>query len=329
MKNSAAVSAGRLACLLAVSMGSLPAAHGQDSLGTVEYLLEGPVGEVLVDAGRSLTSLRLQLAAGESRRVLVPVEIYSRASEHALTSDVGPECARALETVSAPEPWTALPPALRARSLPALEVDRPRPAIPRWTWLAAAGLCILALRRRPNLALCLGSVACAGMFWLPAPFSARVAAEVLEGDAASGRWIEVRGARDWLDMEPARGLWLRSLPRPADFHLEVFDVEGQPRWRACGRRARIFSFRELATAPGLDLASNNLTDFDQIWLREGPSPWLARGPWLRGEPRPNIPADAQESLPGWLAAGLPQGVEALVGRSRARGHTRWVRLVGE
>ena len=142
------------------------------------------------------------------------------------------------------------------------------------------------------------------------------------------------------DVETA-GLLRIPLNSPVAFvsriALDRMISNGYESWVWDGRQAhggwakedRVYQVR-----PGYADAALGL--LERAWLREsGASGWTALGPWLRGAPLPSppvstsgsaTPGPAAESAdpPGWLVAGLPQGVSALVGG----GGRRWMRWVG-
>lgn len=313
---------------------SCASALAQQPVTTVEVELQGPLHEVRLEAGHAATHIELELDDGESRRLLVPVEVHESQGSHRPSVDVGPECARVLGETAPPRRWRELPLGLQSRALPSLARKSQQLGPVRWFWLAAAGLLVFASRRRPARALLVGGVAAAGVFLLPAPVARDSTVVVLEGVAsgegggAETRWLEVRGARDVLDLAVGGDFWVRALPRDDDFHLGLLEVDGELRWRACAPGARAFAFRELERGPSLTRAENQLEDLDRVWLREPGAGWTSREPWAKGAALPPGLASGGPALPGWLAAALPQGVSVLIARSNSPEGTRWVRLVG-
>ena len=71
---------------------------------------------------------------------------------------------------------------------------------------------------------------------------------------------------------------------------------------------------------------NTFGDLAEVYVRDAAGAWTAHGPWARGAPLPaagpaagatsgsNPAPAAGNAPPGWLAAGLPQGVRVLVAR---------------
>ncbi len=325
----------KLTLALVVLAFGAAAATAQQPVGTVEVELRGPLDEVRFRAGRGETRINTPLAAGESRRLVVPIEVRETQGLSRALTDAEPECARPLGELSEPRAWGTLPRGLQSRSLPALERVRPGPGMARLAWLIAAALLVLALRRRPARCAGVGLIAAVGVFLLPAPIartSLIVVQEGLtvmpEGQASSGRWLEVRGARDRLDIAPEAVFWTRLLPSTDDGYLEVLDVAGRVHWRVCAPGSRVFTFQELSAAPVLSRQRNGHADFERTWIREAGAGWAQHGPWAVGEALPRASEPGAGNLPGWLAAALPQGVGVFIGVSHHAGETRWVRLVG-
>lgn len=214
---------------------------------------------------------------------------------------------------------TALPPGLRARPrppLPAVQVVAGPAAL---ALLAASFILGLALRRRPLLALTLGVVSATTLGLLGPRATEALPRQVtlVEGDAQSSAWLEV---------EAARGrLWIRGEPdavhvatEPAHARLDCHvALENPAVWEIAARGASIY--RLSSFDPGeraLTRAENRWAELEETWVRESGA-WSARGVWRVGSALPEAIAGAPP--PGWLAAGLPQGTDILLGLSRTRG----------
>lgn len=304
-------------------------AQSQEALGELELRLEGPLTELSVSAGGAPTELLVGLGPGESQRVTVPVRVGPGGVASAVEASAPRERARPASDVLLPPPYTELPRRLRVRGLPPLERDLPTPGPARWTLLLATLVLALAARRYPWRALVVGALG-ASCLWLPMELPTEPSLVLLEGDGASGRWLEVRAARDELVLGPAGASWLRTLPEGAESTLTVDVSAASPAARVMAPGARVFALRELEQRPRLTLEDNDFADLDPVWVRSEDGRWARRGPWGVGRALPPDPAASTTAagtagLPGWLVAGLPQGVPVLVGRASG---ARWVRLVG-
>jgi len=164
---------------------------------------------------------------------------------------------------------------------------------------------------------------------------------VVEGDGASGKWVRVSVQSRSSAMDLDRLLRLAVLPEGARLNWAATSTAGgELIWTAEGagdETARIISCERFfppnaptnspaeteagGRHPGLSLTST--------WLRSASGGKLvSHGAWERGTP---LPAAREDGLgpPSWLAAGLPQGVGVLLGRSKNdQDQEIWVRLIG-
>lgn len=319
--------------ILVLLLLSWSTAWAQDPVATVEVQIEGPSEVVGFSGGFERTDLCVGLTSGENRRLLVPFLSRDGLGEQFALARLGASQSAAdlrwdQESIESPQPWKDLPRSLRSRGLPSLAAVRPRVGGLRWVWLTVAVLIVLGLRRRPWRALLAGALCGTTLYWLPAAPIAPPVVRLLEGDAASGRWIELRGARDRLELEPVSTGWVRHLPQTADRRLEVHEHSGRARWSILSAGARIYFMREVLAveAPGPQGPGSHV--FEEVWLKESGVGWTARGPWRGQGALPNaLPAGV--SPPGWLVAGLPQGVPILAGRlADEDGNGAWLRYVG-
>jgi hypothetical protein len=324
---------GAAASARALSLAVLAASAGaQEPIGRIGVELEGPLDSVCLALGAVPTVLEVSVAAGERRRFDVPYVGSSRASAAPLLprflGEPPPAGASLVPGSHEPPPvWAELPRGLRNRSLPPLERARVAPDAPRWAALAAALLLVLGLRRRPLAALTVGAAAALGLLLWPAPPASGPLQRVLEGDAESGRWLEVRAARESLELADISVGWVRHLPSSAALRLELSTAAGAAAWRLVAAQARVFALREVAgRAP--TRADPGAHDWRRLWLRDPAGDWSAHGPWKRGEVLPP-PLAGAPAPPGWLAAGLPQGIGILVGELESGADERlWLRWVG-
>ncbi|MFT7670380.1 MAG: hypothetical protein ACI8X5_003088 [Planctomycetota bacterium] len=310
----------------------------QHPVGSIEVELEGSSSSTMLSAGFESTELSLDLAARQTRRV--PAPFVSRAGLGELwnaPSIAGAQRAKGVAllpgTVEPPPDWERLPPSLQRRGLPRPPRIPPTAGTTNLYWMVAALLLVLSLRRRAWIALALGTATGLALLQAPAPVTSRSLIRVLEGDGESGRWLQVRGSRERLDLaEPSTG-WLHCLPREVEFHLELTQRGQEIGWAICASGSRIYFMNEvLAPHRPTRVSADGLT-FDEVWLREASGAWSARGPWKGDQALPELVLESDSSLssspPAWLASGLPQGVSVLAGHLMGTAEEdSWVRLVG-
>jgi hypothetical protein len=321
------VSALRWCCALLVVGASAGVAPAQEPLGRLELRLDGPLEQLSLSAGGGPTRVRAGLGPGETRRVSVPVRLAPGGLAGPFEASSPLDRVQPLSEVLVPDSFESLPRRLRVRGLPPLERELPTPGPARWALLLATVVLVLAARRYPWRALLVGSLGAAAL-WLPLELPSDPSLILLEGDAASGRWLEVRAARDELELGAGDVTWLRTLPAGAATDLEVELGGSSPALRISAPGARLFALREPEARPRLSLEENQALPLEQVWVRSPDGSWSCRGPWQPGAALPMAPAGEAAELPGWLAAGLPQGVAVLVGRADDLSGSRWVRLVG-
>jgi hypothetical protein len=319
---------------LATLLVSALLVRGESRCALAEVVLEGPCAAVELDLGRAgSTRVEGPLAAGERRTRLVPLPVFGEAPR--LVPDV-----RVLPLASGEDAgaarfagWhedgglsAALPHGLRARALPPVAAPQTR-ARPAEVLLLAGAFLLAVLRpRRAAWVLAVSLAAAPALYALAgagrAPRSGTASAvRVFEGDAASGRWLQVDAAAGGLavsprgldtahpgfelECEPARRPLRWSVPLDAAAPWAVTDAEGR-------RTTRLVRRGELLTTRGLTRAANAWGDLEQVWLRDAEGGWASLGAWREGAPLPErAPGVAP---PGWLASGLPQGVEVLLAR---------------
>lgn len=305
--------------------------------------LEGPLSKVVLDLGLAgSTRIAGELLAGETRSMRVPlparslserVEPRIRTGAGEPRSDLDP-LARGSVRFIGYEPFVgnrldAIPASLRARARPAIlgasvATSRATPFL-LLAWLVI----VLALRRRPALAILAASILSAALrIVVTAPDAgASSNVRVVDADVESDAWLQVDAA-------------LGSIVVPAEIEAFQLDVEppGAPivwhvalgqgaELRAESRGARLFLATVLEVAPArVTRAANHHAALDDSWLRvEGA--WTHVGRWDQDAPLPS--AAGEGAPPGWLAAGLPQGVTILIGAVHAPGRRpSWIRLSG-
>lgn len=323
----------RSVALLFAVLGLAPIGAGaQEALGSVSVELGGPRSVSILSAGGPRTRIEVEVGAAELRRLEVPVAGPTRPGDVRPTprfEDPEGNEAPLLDEASVTwgEPWASLPHGLRTRALPPVGRVLPEAGPLSLAVLAAAVLLAVGLRRRPPVALLFGTGAAACLFVLPAPEAEAVAVRVLEGDARDGRWLEVRGAQGRLELPVGRLGWLRRSPPAADAHLRVHEEGGSPRWSWVAPGARVYALTETGR-PVPTRVDPGAVGFRRAWTRSAAGAWSAHGPWPPGSALP-APSEAGGPPPGWLAAGLPQGLGTLVGElDDPAGDPAWLRLVG-
>lgn len=338
----------RAAAALALGALLAPAGRAQDpqpdpaDAGAVlaELRLEGPLEGVELGEGGRVTRVEARLGAGERRTVTVPLALStparatgalrSRLALCVLPEGVGGRAA-VLE-LSAPRPdlWSSgLPGTLTMRSRPPLEAAFPRPDATRWALAAAGVAAALVLRRRALLALAASAAVSAALLALPGRSGRPAGVVVLEGDARSGAWVLVRGGWGEVEVEAGELPWddVWAAGDPVRWRVRIEPGRG-PRWALVGEGARIYTIQRLGTPPRVAVADYGGPDLARAWLRAEDGGWRAVGRWRSGEPMPE--AGGRGAPPGWLAAGLPQGVGILLGELAPSAATEpaWLRLVG-
>lgn len=332
-------SAGAKSSPVAISPQPDPADAGA---AVVEVRLEGPLEAVELDRGGRTTRIVGELGPGERRTVSAPLSLWSPVERtdqipEGLSIRVLPEESigdAVIVDVAPPRPdlWSCgLPTTLTMRSRPPLAPPVPRPDSTRLLLVAAGAAVALALRKRPILALVCGSALAAALLVLPAAPLGSGSVSVLEGDARTGDWVHVRGAIGVIELAPGHLPWDDALRAGEPPHWRVVLTPGAPvRWFLEGAGAWLYLIELLATPPRWTREGSDGLALTRAWIREPAGGWEDHGAWPRGAPLPE-PVEQQASPPGWLAAGLPQGVSVLLGRLAIEAEASeetWVRVVG-
>jgi len=283
------------------------------------------------------TEVTANLLAGESREVLLPLPGQPLDGAPPVIS-VRPEAGRVTFLGwESPAPWTPAFTRLARRTRPPVGESALRAGWTALALLGAAALLVLSVRRRPRLALGLGLLAALGV--AAAEGAARdpshVRLRVLEADGDN--WLLVEGAAGSLECPPLGTLSLECSPPGAPLEWRV-ELRGDgARWEARLPAGRLWRLGRLD--PGvrrLRGKANAWGTLQRTFTRSASGTWADRGVWEFGAPLPAPVAGVGEAPPGWLASGLPQGREVLVGRlapgAGAAGEgvqaSVWVRLVG-
>lgn len=292
--------------------------------------IHGPASTVVLDAGAAgVTRITGALRAGETRRISVPVPLAHEGArsaplvrlEGAEGDLAGDGHARFLGWRGGVSPLADLAPGVRARPLPAVSalevaVSRAVPLV-----LLAAFLVVLTARRRPALAVAVAvlAAACTWPLVRPAAREHDPRVVVLDGEAGAAAWRRVDAAVDSIAVpEDVDEFELRTDPPSAAVTWTVPLASDAP-WSARATGARLFvlsatTWAEDAWTP----VRNGVFDLEAAWSRTDGA-WAARGPVAFGAPLPPPLEGAQTPSmpPGWLVAGLPQGVEVRLGRLAA------------
>lgn len=339
-----------LALALALA-GVCGAASAQDTrLRLARIELSGPLRRVeLVQRANERTRVAGELAAGESALFTLPVPVLanSLAVEPRIAWDVtGDERRGRARFVG----WSDDPPAF-ARASIALR-SRPKPPVSAGT-LSAGAACLFvlvaiwcaaqALRKRvlALIAVAVGGACAAALLVAREPGEVAAQVELLEGARDSDPWVEILSGAERLELSSATfetPFQVQTEPREAELEVQA-DLRSPERVVLVARGARIHVSRLVAPpADGFSIELGPPEPLEATWLRrEGV--WSFVGASSPGQALARAPADtsaASTSPPGWVVAGLPQGVDVLVGRARARAEPvagaprgeRWLRLSG-
>jgi len=355
----------RLSLVLLALVGLSAAARGENRLWWVGLDLEGPLAGVWLEPARGgRTFVDAPLAAGERLELEVPVPFLSALDLEYLGMPVvlveGAGSARvfAVEDARAQgDGWRRLPRGLVARARPAPERRRAAPAgaaLVIVVGLAAAAVAAgVRPRARVTAALALVHLGAAAALIGPLAPAAKdggrvVAVELL----GSGPGVEVRAERGQLEAPVGVVLALEVDPEGVAVEFAARPSLGDPRahWvarAAPGARAPRFA-AWTAGAPDPGGAGGSLAPafngFESLRRQDRGRPlssWHGVGPWALGDAAPStIPfhgvgdtrrgsPQLPSGFPGWLLAGLPQGVGVLVAdlEPEADGTPRFLRAL--
>jgi len=230
-----------------------------------------------------------------------------------------------------------LPPGLRSRSRPPISAPEVRVPLASLALLPALFVLGLGLRRRRAASILLSGVGSIAVLALGWPRAAREPTRVtiLESDAQAAAGLALSAT------------WERASISASDLELTCLEASKQDarivwtggisgsasgRWSVLARGSALYLLRPLDPGTAVFSADvNRRLALIETWVREEGS-WTSRGPWTLGEPLP-APADRgrESAPPGWLVAGLPQGIPVLLGRAAASegpGETVWIRQTG-
>ncbi|MFT5284695.1 MAG: hypothetical protein ACI8TQ_000852 [Planctomycetota bacterium] len=338
------------ACIMSSAVAVAPDALGDATPRVALFELTGPTAGGRLSCGESEARLDLALASGEERQVRVP---FSHVPEETDLSPVavawGSGTARFLswEASSRESDWSSLPAGLRRRPIPVPPGTRSIPATAGWLVLIAGLISVRLFGKRQGTAAILGLTAGAVLLLLPVTETVGSdEAIVMEGLGAtdegnSDKWVRVAVQSQSATVSLDRLLRLAVLPEDAQLSwLGTASADGEISWSvegAGGESVRTISCERIYL-PYLRPAAND--DYEDPGMRLGfplSSTWIrfasgdklvSYGAWEFGTPLPTPPED-QLGPPSWLAAGLPQGVSVLLGRSENELNEEfWVRLIG-
>lgn len=318
---------------------ALAAALVSSRVRIAELDVVGPVSGLVLDSGSAgETRFSQAFRSGERLRVSAPVAVVDAAApvppairwsrdgdlEEAAPGSV--RFARWREDRAA-EDLAALPPGLLARPRPPVSPPEVRASRATLALLPACFVLGLAVRRRRAVALLVGILGGALLLAAGWPRGGRraMSADVLEGDAGSeaSLWVSASFGRASGTVEELEGALL-ELPEERTRIVWSQAEEGDA-WTASAPGTSIYLLRKVELGEeGYTRARNRNRPLAEAWVREDGA-WTSRGPWPMGEPLP-APRDAPPP-PGWLEAGLPQGVPILIGRV-ADDPTLFVRISG-
>ncbi len=300
--------------------------------------LRGPLSSVTFDlavAGR--THVELDLRAGESRVLDVPLPVFEGLDERAPKIESAPADGFVhfvgwdpdRERTSA---FERVPLGLKTRPRPAVERDL---ALSPASFLLAAAASLFAQRvkKRVLRALAVALVASIAILWIETRdrTSDVERTRLIEVDASSGSAITIDTASERIELELAHFLALELDPPKSVPEVELdARAPGAARLSISSPNATLHAIGELGAPPAIERGSNRFADLDSVWLREGDGSWSSRGVWPVGAPLPAPVAGDRSLPPGWINPALPQGISVLIARRKvaAGGPSEWIRSFG-
>ena len=221
----------------------------------------------------------------------------------------------------------ALPPGLLARPRPPLGAPDVRASPAELALLPACFVLGLALRRRRGASAAVGVLGAAVVLALGWPRAAATpsTATVLECAAESDAALEVAASFGRVEV-PLSDFETCVVEIPDARTRVVWSEIETDEWSASAAGASIVRLRPFDLGGKRWTRERNAAfPLAETWVREEGT-WTARGPWPAGgsipEPRAGPPP------PGWLQAGLPQGIPILLGRVADAHEPHFVRLTG-
>jgi hypothetical protein len=173
--------------------------------------------------------------------------------------------------------------------------------------------------RRPLAALAIAGLGSVLLVWMARVEGPPASARVLEchgevhGDGQSGEWLALTAAVGRVELPAREPLRLATLPELAPIHWTV-SLADPLRWTLASPGATLLWYEDFD--PGgrrITSALNAFGTLESAWRRAPDGRWSDCGRWELGRELPG-PLDGGSSPPGWLAAGLPPGVDVLCGK---------------
>jgi hypothetical protein len=304
--------------LLAVALLATSASAQRIAFADVD--VRGPCTGITVQlelAGSGPTRLALDVPVGSTSRIELPLLLPPDLQPSDLASlraprldpNGGSATFAGWQRPATLERWAAVPSGLRARPRSAPPELRAAPSLAACALLLAAGCAALATRRAAaRIALGLVALA-AGWGIAPRGSDPQAVTAVWEFDADSERGLAWQSSSGALAFDADALVTALAAPPVPAAGMDLRRADSTWRWRAEGAR--------LWTASEIDAASLAHGELVQAWTRRAGGAWVALG--APGSPEP----------PGWLVAGLPMGVDLVLGvRSGANEERTWVRWVG-
>lgn len=298
------------------------AAHAQSNRAwPAEIEITGPAASIVLsmgDAGRTLVDG--ELARGETRRLEVPLPATSMSMRFTPTIEFDARESsegrvRFVDWIERPSAVEALPTGLRARARPPVERGRVRPSVSALFLCAAALVLGVSLRRRPLVVGGLAIGCAAGAYALPPNRDGDAIARATVYEIASGAPLALRVEASFASLElppGARELAVEVLPVGVPVEWRVSLTDGGRKASSPNARFYRLDLIELG-ARQIVRDTNEWGSLSEVWTRFD-GEWEARGAWNPGSALPV--GDSRDAPPGWLAAGLPQGVDVLLARAR-------------
>lgn len=314
---------------LLVLGGALPSL-AQDACLSVPVELRGPLESARFEALGVVSEVRLELAEGETRTIALPfgggslAELEPTAAADALKVTTRPASGSALVRAEDSRGPGQAPRALGRRGRPPVLPGRPQPDRARWLVLFGGMVLATGLRKRPRTAAGTGALTAALMLALPAAPLVGRELRGIDGDFARDQWLEVRSAHERLELVLGAPSWFEVRGAgPARFEL---DAAGRVTLRAEG--GEVHHLRRIESAPLDRISEQPLSALREVWRRSSDGIWTALADWEPGTDFPPAvdPGKRAGGPTGWLAAGLPQGVDVLVATPSGPGAPDWLRI---
>ena len=319
---------GFVRCALVLA-AALPCS-AQDACFTVPVDLRGPLQSARFEALGVHSEVRLELAEGELRTVSLPfgggslAELEPSAAAAALRVTTQPAAGSVIVRAEHASGPGKTPRALGRRGRPPVLPERPRPDRARLLVMLGGVVLLCGLRKRPRAAAGSGALTATLMLALPAaPLEGRELRGI-DGDYARAQWLEVQSAHGRLELAAGGEGWFEVRGSGA----AQWELDGAGRVTLRAESGEVHHLRRLDAGPLDPRNGHPVHALREVWTRSADGIWTELGDWEPGTrfPPPVEHAGGTAGPTGWLAAGLPQGVEVFVAAPVGPGAPDWLRI---